>query len=261
LIGSLRSFIDNGLYKIRGFMHPVDAMAFSAILEYQVREGMQGGIAEIGVFFGRSFSLLARNAQSAGDRALGIDLFDISGQLDYVRAVIAREGVQQATQLHAGSSLELTARDVTDKIGPVRFFSVDGGHELHHIAKDSELAIETLAPHGVIAFDDFLNPQYPDLTVGVIDFLRHTESVVPFCISRAKLYVCRPEFRDRYMTLIRTTPLWASVEREEFTFLGHRIIFTSQSIINRGLYQKLAERGLGRLGNFLTMQKQRRFAR
>src|ERR1700677_697810 len=92
----LRSFVDNRLYKIKGFLNPVDAMIFSDILNFQTCQEYTGAVAEIGVFYGRSFTLMAK-AITSEEKALGIDLYDIDGQLAYVKKTLTGEALENYT--------------------------------------------------------------------------------------------------------------------------------------------------------------------
>ncbi len=259
---SLRQFVDTRLYRIKGFMHPADAVIFASILDFQNKQNMGGSAAEIGVFFGRSFALMALNAKSRGEKAIGIDLFDIPGQRSYVESILEKEKLTDASVLRAANSQDITGEQFVSEYGKLRFFSIDGGHELHHIENDTTIAIKALAPHGVIAFDDFLNSQYPDLSVGIIDALRsHKDSLVPFCISKAKLYVTSPEYQKSYFDFMQSTPLWGNVKREVFTFLGTNVVHCTQSVLDRAIYQKFAGAGLGSLGDKLSITPKSRASR
>jgi hypothetical protein len=233
-------------------------MIYLDILEFQESQGYTGAVAEIGVFYGRSFALLAK-AITADEEALGIDLYDIDGQLAYVKKIVVDESLRNCT-LRVGSSMEITSPEITAMVGDIRFFSVDGGHEQTCVAYDSELSFGCLSPDGVIAYDDFFNPRYPDLTVAVLEFIEKHE-VTAFCISRNKLYVCRNERYEAYLNYMKTAPLWANAVSESFQFMGHEIVHPTQSMFNRAIYQKLSERGLGKLGGFLTKNRKMEFAR
>lgn len=257
-----RTFVDRELYRIRGFMHPSDAIAFSAIMSFQAEQGWRGAHAEIGVFYGRSLALLALDAVRQDGSVLGIDLFDIAGQQDYVGERLRLLGLDKVVDLHAGSSLDLTAADIAARCGPVRLFSVDGGHELVHIENDAELATAALSGEGVIAFDDFMNPQYPDLSRGIIRFLEDNPGrLVPFALTPAKLYACTPASYEAYRTMMERLEPWAGARLDRFRFMDREVVFLDQPLLSRGIYQKLAERGFGRLGNRLAPKSARRFAR
>jgi|LakMenEpi03Aug12_release.lakeMendotaPanAssembly.Ray.scaffolds.fasta_scaffold491725_1 hypothetical protein len=257
-----RTFIDRRLYRIRGFMHPSDAMAFAAIMTFQAERGWQGAHAEIGIFYGRSLALMAFDAAQRASRVLGIDLFDIPGQQAYVDRRMGELGLAGQVTLHAGSSLEPAAVQALETIGPVRLFSVDGGHELVHIANDAELATSVLSARGVIAFDDFMNAQYPDLSRGILSFLEsNSDRIVPFAITRAKLYCCPPQVYDDYFSALSRADIWGGAWSEQFHFLERRVVFINQPLLGRALYQTLAERGLGRAGDWLTRRPRRRVVR
>lgn len=257
----IKDFVDKNLYKIRGFMHPVDAMTFAGLMEFQDRNNISGSIAEIGVFYGRSLSLLGQYIKD-GETAVGLDLYDIRGQLAYVEDVVERIGFKDRCALQAVDSLTLKADELISRFGKFRFFSVDGGHEHHHVMNDGMLAMDTLTDDGVIAFDDFMNPQYPDVSVAVIDLLRQrSDQFVPFCITNAKLYVTNRQSLDLYKNALSGEDLWARSYTDRFPLLGSEVLYVTQSLGNRAIYQKLAERGLGALGDRLTSRKQREFSR
>jgi len=257
-----RTFIDRRLYRIRGFLHPSDAMVLATIMAFQAQRGWKGAHAEIGVFYGRSLALLAFDAAQSGSRVLGIDLFDIPGQRAYVEKHLGQLGLSDVLTLHAGSSLETPAAQALKAIGPVRLFSIDGGHELVHIDNDAELAADALSCSGVIAFDDFMNAQYPDLSRGIIRFLEaHSDRLAPFAITRAKLYCCPPQVYEAYLAAISRVSLWGGAWIERFVFLEREVVFINQPLLGRALYQTLAEQGLGQLGDRLAPRARQRFAR
>src|SRR5690606_16971258 len=74
----LRKFIFNDLQAVEGYIDPPDALVFLSLLQAQTKAGMGGGIAEIGVFYGRSYYLMKKIVGDAG-RILAIDLFDLGG--------------------------------------------------------------------------------------------------------------------------------------------------------------------------------------
>ena len=259
---NLMRFIDRDLYLIRGFMHPADALAFSMIMSFQDASNWAGGLAEIGVYYGRSLSLMAVGAKAQASKVLGMDLFDIDGQQDYVRKVLKDRGLEAAVTLLPGSSLDLHPEDVLAACGNVRLFSIDGGHELEHINSDAELATASLSPQGVIAFDDFMNPQYPDLSRGIISFLESNSArIVPFAITKAKLYACTPATYEAFRGMMEQAQPWAGVVTDRFRFMDRDIVFLDQKILSRAVYQKLAEFGLGGLGARLAPSYRRKASR
>ncbi|HET7881733.1 MAG TPA: class I SAM-dependent methyltransferase [Acetobacteraceae bacterium] len=241
----LRRYIRHGMFRVPGWLHPVDASAYAAVLLYQPAQQLSGGLAEIGVYFGRSFFLMGQ-ALSAGEKALAADLFEsgpvadgASLQLRRFRSDAERFGIP--FELHIGPSERLTAHDILDAVGPVRFFSIDGGHMIEHIRNDVALATAVLAPHGIIAFDDFCSPEWPETMVGVVDFLRGANGAyVPFAITQSKLYVCRTEFHTRYMAMLSGSHWMRRYRQREITFFGSPLVWYHHPIANRIAHHAVA---------------------
>lgn len=259
---SLSDHAHRDLYRIRGFLHPVDTMLFCALLGGQAEHKIAGSLVEIGVFFGRSLYLLGENAKTTGSKALGIDLFDISGQRTYVDELMTKHGLSDTIILKSMNSADVTAQSIINEVGRARFFHIDGGHEYHHLENDTKLALASIAENGVIVFDDFMNPQYPDLTVAVIDMLRQNKDrLVPLCISKSKLYTVLPQLKKQYSALIKSAELWNNARLEEFLFLGEQTIHVAQPVADRAIYEQFAKRGLGHYGRFFAIPTKQRNAR
>jgi hypothetical protein len=250
----IRKFIFHDLRKIDGYIDPPDALVFLSLLQFQSSSGFTGGIAEIGVYYGRSYFLLRRAAGSDG-KVLAIDLFDMDEQPDGTPAqyqLFLDNGRKldipvDENLVIRGDSTKLTPQDVTGKIGKVRFFSIDGGHMLHHVAADSELAGAALADCGIIAFDDTFNPAWPEVTVGVADFLRAQQGLfTAFCMTKYKTYVCRSPFHDLYRRAIEQSPELKPLGHQTTRFLGNDVARLDNPVGRRIAYELLSHAGLGR---------------
>lgn len=55
--------------------------------------------------------------------------------------------------------------------------------------------------------------------------------------------------------------LWGGMRSEAFRFLDQEVVFLNQPVVGRAVYQALAQRGLGSLGDLLSVDVRRRFAR
>jgi len=53
--------------------------------------------------------------------------------------------------------------EILEAVGGIRFFSIDGGHRYSTVLNDLNLAKECLISGGVIAVDDYLRPEWPDV--------------------------------------------------------------------------------------------------
>lgn len=224
----LRRYINRGMYRIPGWLHPVDASLFAATLTYQRSREWRGDVAEIGVYHGRSFCL-AGQTLADGEAAVAADLFAEPDQLRRFTGHARRNGIDP--RILIGPSDRLTSAELPT---PVRFFSVDGGHMYGDVKHDAQLAASALAPHGVIAFDDVMSPEWPETTVAVIDWLRSTRSrYAPFAISQGKLYVCRDDHHQDYLGAIGSSEWMAPYRWKEITLFGTSLMWFHQPIGRR----------------------------
>src|SRR6185312_8438431 len=202
---SVRRFVFREMAAVDGYLEPQDSFIMAALLEEQQRNLLQGSIVDIGVYFGRSYFLF-RKASAPGTKVVGIDIFDsdATGSSEDQYSVFLENGRRLGLPVDegliiSGDSTRLPASAILQKGGKARFISIDGGHTLAHVKADGELASECLCNHGIIAFDDTHNPVWPEVTVGLADFIRRGGG--SFCVvafSRFKSYVCRAEYRDLY---------------------------------------------------------------
>jgi hypothetical protein len=241
------------MFRIPGFMHPVDAVAHSAILLYQVAENLSGSVAEIGINFGRSFFLMAQ-ALKPDEKCFACDLFENGPQIngeslqlrEFRRSAQRFDITLEPSCLFVGSSQRLEPSDILKAVGPIRFFSIDGGHMIEDVREDFALASSVLTEHGVLALDDFCNPNWPEVSAAVFDCLRAAEGRYrPFAITGAKLYVCRDTFHDRYLTMLKSSNWMRGFTQYEISLMGSRLIFFHHQIGHRVMFEALARVGLG----------------
>jgi hypothetical protein len=207
-------YLRSGKKDLNGWLQRVDAEIIGLILESQHRENATGGCAEIGVHHGKSFVPLCL-ALRGEERGLCIDLFedqsknlDASGKGDFTtfQSNLAKFGIDpQRIQVFKGSSEDVTPDYVLQNVGPIRYFSVDGGHWKSIVQNDLNLAERTLTKDGVIALDDYCRADWPEVTSGYALWQERTGSdIVPFAIGSNKLYLCRKGSAAAYRAALRT---------------------------------------------------------
>lgn len=204
----------SGKRDVRGWFTRVDAEIFSTLLGFQEKRNVIGGCCEIGVHQGKSFIPLCLSLKN-DERALCIDVFenqrkniDASGRGDRERLIgnLNRFGVDlRRVRLLAESSDNVTPGRICEEVGPVRFFSIDGGHWRSIVQNDLSLAEDSLTHCGVIALDDAFRAEWPDVTLALASWLGRTKTkIVPFACGTNKLYLCHAEFASAYRESLRT---------------------------------------------------------
>jgi hypothetical protein len=228
-----REYIRKGRTRVAGWLYRLDAEIFGLVTEHQNSHALDGSLVEIGLHHGQSFIALCLSLRD-GQRAYGIDLFeqqslnlDRSGKGDRttVEMNLQAAGVDLAAViLDARASTSVTPADILGGAGAARFFSIDGGHQREVVRSDLLLAEQTLAEHGVMALDDFLRPEWPDVSAGYFAwFETSSKSIVPFAIGLNKLYLCRRSHVSRYQAVLRGSEFLKFFLAKHYDFCGNQV--------------------------------------
>ena len=233
----LRDYIAVGNYTVRGWIEPNILRVTRALSQQQEQFGVQGAVVEIGVHHGRFFIGLQLTAPNADQRCLAIDLFDQqdlnvdnSGKGDrdiFLRNVQRWAKDATGVVVLAADSTSLTSADVTDRVGAVRLFSVDGGHTAQIVEHDMTVAAGSLAPGGIIIGDDVFHPSWPGAAEGTLAFLDKTLGIVPFAICFNKVLFSDVEHAEAYRRTVLELAdhrLWPAKETE---MRGHAVAYTT----------------------------------
>lgn len=210
----LWAYLRKNKKNVRGWLQRVDAEIIGCLLEIQRNKSIIGSCVEIGVHRGKSFIPLCMSLQR-DERALCIDIFDDqsknldasgNGDFDKFAKNLMRFRIDfSQVSVIKGSSEEVSAEDVLNQVGPVRFFSIDGGHWKSIVQNDLYLAEKTLARGGVVALDDYCRAAWPDVSTGYAVWQENTETdIVPFAIGSNKLFLCRKDFSLFYREALNT---------------------------------------------------------
>jgi Methyltransferase domain len=229
-------------YQTEGYLHRLDAMIIREIVAGQIKNEIHGSLAEIGVHYGRSFFLLA-TGRSKAEKSLAIDLFEDDdlhksrqgGRFLGFKANSLKYGFALSQdEILKSSSLEISPSEIVKRVGPVRLFSIDGGHMYKHVAHDLALAERVLVAGGVICIDDAFTPLWPEVAIATFDWLRAAIGrFVPFMSTAGKLYVCRPEYVDFYCGIIKQDKGLASRIFRTVHVLEQPVLVLSSSITSK----------------------------
>jgi hypothetical protein len=209
----LQSYLDHGLRNVSGWLDKRSARIIAALGEYQSAEGIRGALGEIGVHHGKLFILLDL-MRSADETSFAIDLFDDqelnvdqSGLGDYSRLLHNLEtfsGGMNGVEILKKNSMELKASEILALCGPARMFSVDGGHTAACASNDVGLSEQATIDEGIVVVDDYFNPLWPDVSIGVSQHIFQGGSQLrPFAISPNKLYLARSPCHGCYRAVLR----------------------------------------------------------
>ncbi|MDH3790974.1 MAG: class I SAM-dependent methyltransferase [Rhodospirillales bacterium] len=227
----LESYLAAGQKSIRGWLHLTDSHLIAGIGQFQTTSGFDGSLGEIGVLHGKSFILLYLLSH-ASESTFAIDVFeqqelnlDRSGHgtskekfLSNLRECI---GDDRHVRVFDCSSVAVSPEDLLDAVGPVRFFSIDGGHTDELTANDLTLADRCLCEHGVILVDDYFNRNWPGVSNGVHRFFEtRAPRLAPFAIGANKVFFCRPDFAEEYRAGLRRNirPTYAEIFKRSVFF-------------------------------------------
>lgn len=198
----------NGSKSVKGWLAPESASLVQAVASEQVRYGTRGGVGEIGVHHGRLFILLYLLAR-ADERAVAIGVFeaqhlhiDRSGEDDrqMFEGNLRRVGADLTRiEIIAKSSMDVTSEEIRAAAGPIRLFSIDGGHTTSIALNDLCLTERTLCDGGVVILDDAFQSLFPGVAAGLARYLMNGHSLVPFAVSPEKVLLTQPEHHDRML--------------------------------------------------------------
>jgi hypothetical protein len=194
-------------HRVRGWLDRYSATFIADLCRYQSEHGIFGSVAEIGVHMGRLF-LLLNLAKLPDEKSLAIDVFgdqhlnvDQSGDGNREKFLsnVAEWSGDRNIEIIQKSSLDLSIREILDRVGPCRIISIDGGHTEECVLNDLRLAEGVLLDRGVVVLDDFFNQSWPGVASGASRYmLDQTTALRPFCITPNKLYLSRLPCRDIY---------------------------------------------------------------
>jgi hypothetical protein len=228
-----------GVRTVAGWLESEVLEIISVLDAAQRSMNVSGAVAEIGVHHGRLFIGL-NLLRSPAERAIAIDLFaqqernvDSSGKgdLEVFLRNVCRWSSSDGLVVHEGDSTELAGEKLRELAGgPVRFFSVDGGHTKAIVLSDLKLAESAVAPAGVVIVDDVFNEQWPGVATGTLQYMGDGGQLVPFAIGLNKVFLCSCDYSQRYREALQRsfgTRYLLSVRRSEFA--GHDVIVIARA--------------------------------
>lgn len=194
--------IKSDVLNVPGFMADTSIAVWDALLAYQETRYITGHLGEIGVYKGKSATLLAHH-QRANEQLWLIDFSDFIDEARANLTPLAQHEIryikQKSVDLFRSPEFALHRRTF-------RWFHIDGEHTGQAVATDLTLAHELLADEGIICIDDFLNPAYAQITAATFAYLQaHRFELTLFACGYNKGYLARPTYARHYLEMIRNS--------------------------------------------------------
>lgn len=195
---------------VDGWLANATAHISNRLMKAQSASGISGSVCEIGVHHGRYFIALATGLTGA-EVGLAVDLFEeeqesVYGSGDRNREIfrghLERFVPKTTVHLLRADSMTLEPEKISSLAGPVRFFSVDGGHTASIASNDIALASTVLHPQGIVAVDDVMNAEWTGVLTGIANYLAHDPRLEPIAIIPNKLLMSLPSAVDYYKALL-----------------------------------------------------------
>jgi hypothetical protein len=167
-------------------------MAYNQLLE---KHGAAGHVLEIGVHHGLSTIAVAA-LRGPGKRVVAVDLFErlqhlnVSTSGEGSRTLLERNMRRFHPNLKFLRILEQASGTVTptDLGEGFTFCHIDGGHSRQETYQDLGLCAAVTAEGGLIALDDYFNPDFPGVCEGAVEFLvRHPGKLRPLAVGYQKI--------------------------------------------------------------------------
>ncbi len=195
-------YLRRDMKRVEGWLDTLTARIIADLGRHQTAGGLSGAVGEIGVHHGKLWLVLDHVA-APGETRFALDLFDLQdlntdgsgrGSLDRFEANRRRFGSgTERVEIISASSLDVAPDDLAARIGPVRLFSVDGGHTADCTLNDLRLADRVLMDRGIVALDDVFNAGWPGVMTGFARYMgAEGRGLVPFAIVPGKVLLARP---------------------------------------------------------------------
>ncbi|GAA4686108.1 class I SAM-dependent methyltransferase [Streptomyces chumphonensis] len=219
---------------VKGWFFPADQHLFAWFLDRQERLGEPGDLLELGSYLGKS-AIFTGARQRPGDRFTVCDLFDAPAEdaanareMRASYATLSRRSFE-ANYLAFHDALPTVVQGLTSVIrdhvpdASCRFAHIDASHLYEHVRADIEAVGAMLAPHGIVALDDYRSEHCPGVAAATWEAVL-VGRLQPVCVSGNKFYGTwgdpRPVRADLLEWLSGQQDLWF----EEQSVAGHPLI-------------------------------------
>lgn len=178
---------------IKGWFSPASHGLFSFFLDLQNKQSVNGNLGEIGVWEGKSASIIS-NFSKADESIFLIDpLIEKNTEVIYRNIDLVCRRIPDNLHLYNCVSDNFLNNNTESLRKSFRFFHIDGCHTGTNVFSDLELADILLQEDSILVVDDFFNPGYPQITEALYKYLfLNPYKFRLFFNGFNKAYLCRP---------------------------------------------------------------------
>jgi len=188
------------LSRMKGWFSMASHAFFSIFLCYQNKNSVNGNLGEIGVWEGKSASVICKYSR-AKEKVFLIDPLIKSRNEVILKNIddVGKSIPGNLSMLDIVSDNFLNKKDYLSLKNTFRFFHIDGCHTGANVYKDLELVDFLLSTEGIVVVDDYFNVGYPQITEALYKYLFFNPYKFRlFCAGFNKAYLCRPEKYGMY---------------------------------------------------------------
>lgn len=196
---NISKFINIDSKNMKGWFYPADMLSFWMLNEIQKAMNINGSVCEVGVFEGKSLSLLSQFCRQT-EKAYGYDLFP-EGMKDRAWDNIQKYGNSECVELKTIDTSEITLDSLKKELlNPCRLLHIDAGHEYHEVLHQLLLFCPFVAKGGCVIMDDYQDREFPGIEAAVLDFceMDRPRRFVPFFSGGNKMYLCEKYMASLY---------------------------------------------------------------
>jgi hypothetical protein len=195
-------FLNTKFPQIAGWCHFSAALVTLWLMDAQHLLGRGSAVVEIGVYKGKYLAVLYLHAKRTHLPVVGIDTFHWSSREEVVSTFTGLFGSIAGLDLIPCDSSALHPAEVIHMSAGKRpsFISVDGDHTSAGVRRDLALAASVLGEGGIVAVDDFLNPEAIGVSEGFYRFALDpgSRAPLPFAYCGNKLFCAQAPYDSIY---------------------------------------------------------------
>lgn len=160
------------LFNMNGWFSPASHGLFSFFLEFQNNKGISGNMGEVGVWEGKSASIICNYCKDDEKIFLIDPIIEKNKNIIINNIENICKKIPQHLYLCNTVSENFSLLKYNIHIDRTfRFFHIDGCHTATNVYSDLELADKLLTNDSVLVVDDFFNPTYPQITEALYRYL------------------------------------------------------------------------------------------